>query len=218
MQCGTCMAILQDVDDEQMEQLEAEAQKREEAQTASVECPKCGARNSPKARRCVECGTRLEAAVEVKDQSAWEYGTWAVFGGIGFLVFLVMVIAIWAGGGSAKRNYAKATVSLALKFNASSVKRNKTKREAQWNKDLKDQYVKWRAVAVKIDGDSVDFAVSTSAIKSKKGEIRVEFEDGVPDELKKGKPFYFDAKLDSYNTDGYSFLLTEGRPVETEDE
>ncbi|MDF1664323.1 MAG: zinc ribbon domain-containing protein [Planctomycetota bacterium] len=216
VKCDRCGAILKEVDDDQMAEI---AKANEKLGGPKHEpCPHCEAPAPIGAHRCKECGRVINALPDAPNTDSFKYGTWAVFGGVGFLVILIISIAVMLAGGEEKRVYVTVNgPSLAGKFSELRIKQNATKVNEDWEKTYKGKYVKVTGMVVSKDGNEVIFALSGKAKAAKKGEAKVEFLDSAEADissLEPGATFSYDAKLMSYNEEGFLFIMTKGKAVE----
>lgn len=216
VKCDRCGAILKEVDDDQMAEMEKANEKL--GGPKHEPCPHCEAPAPIGAHRCKECGRVINALPEAPNQDSFKYGTWAVFGGVGFLVVLILSIAVLLAGGEEKRVYVATTgPALAGKFSALRIKQNASKVNDEWEKTYKGKYVKVTGLVVSKDGNEIIFAISGAGKAAKKGEVKVEFLDSAEDaisSLEPGATFSYDAKLMSYNEEGYLFIMEKGKAVE----
>jgi DNA-directed RNA polymerase subunit RPC12/RpoP len=216
VQCPTCMAVLREVDDSTMEDLEKRAEKKQEQETQTVACPKCEARNLKKNRRCAECGAMIDAPVEVADQAAWKYGPWVAFGGIGAAVLFVLIIAIWitAKPVQEKRTYANATLDrLVRMYEPSRYRSQASKLQPDWDSKYNQRYLKASGTVIKMSGYEVELAITETGKKDKKSEVLVEFES-LPSGTAVGKEIGFEARLERLHDGEFVFTLVKGGPVE----
>lgn len=216
VQCNRCGAILKEVDDEQMAEMEKANEKLDGPKHEP--CPHCDAPAPKGAHRCNECGRVINALPDAPSQDAFKYGTWAVFGGVGLLVVLIISLAVVLTGGEEKRVYVGVNGPvLAGKFSALRIKQNASKVNDEWEKTYKGKYVKITGLVISKDDNEVVFAISAKGKAAKKGEVKVEFLDSAEEAisgLEPGKTFSYDAKLMSYNEEGFLFIMTKGKAVE----
>ena len=217
VKCWKCGAILQEVDEETAEAMAEEAEAKAMGPKL-VPCPHCESPQAPGTHRCKECGRVIAEWEEGESDDKWKYGSWIAFGGIGALIFLILVIAVATSEVSEKRNYLKkgSWSSVSRRYSAAYMKQNKTKAEKTWESEDEGRYVRWSGLVVSIDGDEVEFAMSPKARKAKKAEVKVSFSSKADDfvgSLAKGKVVGYDAKLVAHNEDGYLFILERGMPI-----
>jgi hypothetical protein len=217
VKCWKCGAILKDVDEDQMAEFEKEAAIK--AGPKHEPCPHCEAPAPIGCHRCGECGRIINELPKGESQDAFKYGTWLVFGGVGFFVVLIIIIAVLlTAGGDEKRNYVVINGSvLSARYSKTRLKSNSAKAAAEWKKKYVNRYVKWSGKVISIDGDVVEFAVTGKGKKAGKAEVQVEFlgsADDFVESLKEGKNVFYDAKLKAYNKEGYLFQLVNGKAVE----
>jgi hypothetical protein len=219
VQCPKCAAILKEVDDTEMAEFEKEAEKKTEKRHEP--CPHCGAPAPKGCHRCNECGRVVNALPDAATHDSFKYGTWLVFGGVGFLVLLILAIAIMlAGSGEEKRQYVVINgPALSARYSAARLKSAGAKAESEWEKKYGNKYVRWSGKVVSIDGSMVEFAVTGGGMKANKAEVRVEFlgsADEFVETLAKGKTVSYDAKLIAYNEEGYRFIMENGKAIESD--
>lgn len=217
--CQRCNAILKEVDEDEIERI-AKDNPVDVPDTDLIPCPKCGAMQGKKAKRCTECGTTLRQGPEVESHDSFKMGIYAAFGGVALLVFLVILIIGFLGAPDEKREYVKISPAiLARKYSEKALRSGKTKAQKAWEKKYLGKYVTWKCKVVSVDGDRVEFAVTSDGVKSNKAEVRVDFVDDaaslIPG-IAKGKMVTYDAKLVSYNEEGYRFLMENGSAPESE--
>lgn len=208
-QCPTCAAILEEVDDEVLENIKpvVEEEKLEP-------CPHCEARMPIGIHRCKDCGRVINEREEGEEDLAWKYGPTVAFAGVALFVVLIILLIGLTRDTSEPREYKKLGFgNLAMRYNPKRLKNTKARARERWDKEYKNFYVVWSGTVVKVDGEAVEFAITSKAVKDKTAEVRVTFlpeADEFVGKLKPGQTVAFDAKLIDYNKDGYVFLLERG--------